>query len=338
VRVRLRRSIACVILVLVVTLIVGLSFQAIHAQNNSAQILSVRWSTDGKILAIGYSSGKIQLINTAERTQSEITTIEVPILAVFWDKSDLTQLGVATNVTVDEFNISTLKNIRFMQPYANQVLSGDWSSDGQLMASVNGDVIGNDKLKDDYNITIWNAKTGEALRDLTLHIDQINQVAFSPLADSHILASAANDSSVVIWNADTGDILSILDNPGGVASLAWNSLGTEIAAVSAPKVRIWDVKAGENIRNIAAEEFIINGIAWSADGSYLAFVDGKNVRIVDAQTGKTLKRLPVESFPYQLAWSIDGRLAYGEADKLVITEPLFQTFVTPSSTSTLTTH
>jgi WD40 repeat protein len=60
-------------------------------------------------------------------------------------------------------------------------------------------------VPDDKSVRVWDAKTGEQLRELQGHTDNVTSVAFSP--DGNRIVSGSWDKSVRVWDAKTGEQL-----------------------------------------------------------------------------------------------------------------------------------
>jgi WD40 repeat protein len=60
-------------------------------------------------------------------------------------------------------------------------------------------------LVPDKSVRVWDAKTGEQLRELQGHTDWVTSVAFSP--DGNRIVSGSYDKSVRVWDAKTGEQL-----------------------------------------------------------------------------------------------------------------------------------
>ncbi|MCB9453934.1 MAG: TIR domain-containing protein [Anaerolineaceae bacterium] len=67
-----------------------------------------------------------------------------------------------------------------------------YSPDGQYVASSSLD----------GTIILWNAQTGQMIRQFTGHNEGVNSVAFN--ADGTLLVSASDDNSLIVWNLDGG--------------------------------------------------------------------------------------------------------------------------------------
>ena len=75
---------------------------------------------------------------------------------------------------------------------------------------------------------MWDAETGERLRELTGHRGRVWSVDFSP--DGRRIASGSDDWTVAVWDAQTGERVTILALDGEIASVAWHPHGRALAA------------------------------------------------------------------------------------------------------------
>jgi eukaryotic-like serine/threonine-protein kinase len=187
--------------------------------------------------------------------------------------------------------------------HADAALSVAWSPDGSRIASA-----GRDKT-----VHVWNARTGELLREFAKHTDAVTSVAWS--TDGTRLASASLDQSVRIWNADTGGLLQNLQGHiDGVTSVSWNRDGSQLVSGSSDRTaRIWDAKTGQLVRELKAPTGLVTSVAWSSDGSRIASAGGRlgkgEVRIWDAESGKLLRTIADhKDIVTSVAWSGDNRL------------------------------
>ena len=85
-----------------------------------------------------------------------------------------------------------------------------------------------------HSVWVWDAKTGEQLRELRGHTSSVNSVAFSP--DGNQIVSGSSDRLVWVWDVKTGEQLRELQGHiSNVTSVAFSPDGNQIVSGS------WDL-------------------------------------------------------------------------------------------------
>lgn len=286
-------------------------------------VSSVRFSPDGKLLAVG-SYQKVQLIDpvnkgdfaeeaasaaSAPAAEHVIATLSghadyVRSLAFSPDGKLLAAAGgpCQQRGEIKIWDVASRTLVRTLKGHKDCIYSVAWSPDGKLLASGSYD----------KSVKLWDASTGAELKTLQDHIDAVFAVAFSP--DGKRLASASQDRTVKIWDVTTGQRLYTLsDASDGLNSLAYSPSGDEIAAAGYDKtIYVW--RLGENdghlVQSLIADEDSILALVWSPDGKTIitSSADG-SIRFRDAATLN-----PVRVIDHQPDWvqtlglSPDGRL------------------------------
>jgi WD40 repeat protein len=82
---------------------------------------------------------------------------------------------------------------------------------------------------DDTTIKVRDCETGECLRTLTEHTDDVTSLEVHP--SGQYFTSGSGDYSVVIWSSETFEVLRRFTSPDPVQSLAFNESDTLYAGV-----------------------------------------------------------------------------------------------------------
>jgi WD40 repeat protein/class 3 adenylate cyclase len=119
------------------------------------------------------------------------------------------------------------------------------SPDGRLIAT-GGTVKGTGQNV----VVIWDARTGEVLRELTGHTGDINDLNFS--SDGSRLATVAADQRGIVWNPRTGERLVTLSGHTDVLQGVSFSNDGSLVATSGwdGTLRIWEAATGSQVRTI----------------------------------------------------------------------------------------
>jgi len=172
----------------------------------------------------------------------------------------------------------------------------------------------------DKSVRVWNAKTGQELRELQGHTDQVSSVAFSP--DGNRIISGSYDKSVRVWDAKTGEQLKKLQgHTSRVTSVAFSPDGNQIISGSYNKlVQVWNAKTDEQLKELQGHTNWVSSVAFSPDGNQI--VSGSyddSVWVWDAKTGKQLRKLQGHThWVSSVAFSPDGnQIVSGSHDNSV---------------------
>ena len=145
-----------------------------------------------------------------------------------------------------------------------------FSPDGQALATADNT----------STITIWDSRTGGALRRLRGHNRLVSSIAFSP--DGTKLASASWDSTVVVWDlAGSRAMTRLQGHMHSVLSVAFSPDGRRLATSSEDQtVRLWDVETGQEVLTLHGHTDIVPTVAFSPDGNRLATAGADGIVLV----------------------------------------------------------
>ncbi len=127
------------------------------------------------------------------------------------------------------------------------------SPDGQLIATgTGGHTEGNPIMQrvtegKEYDIRLWDAATGELVRDMKGHTNVVYAIVFSP--DGRTLLSGGWDGTIRLWDVATGDQLASVQGQGSVFVLAVTPDGGQLV-VGGGENRL----ANANIRRYPGEQ------------------------------------------------------------------------------------
>jgi hypothetical protein len=169
-------------------------------------------------------------------------------------------------------------------------------------------------------ISIWSVTSGQKVRTLTGHEDDIFSLAFSP--DGRFLASGSGgafDYTARLWDYKSGKQLKILDLRGIVEALAFNSDGSLLVAAGYDRVSIHEVPSGRTVLKLPYENEsqAVSKLSFTADGEHILTGHGDTYAIVwSSRNGSEIRKVGNWDDPVgesQLAWN-DALVAGGSMD------------------------
>src|SRR5947209_7523919 len=167
------------------------------------------------------------------------------------------------------------------------------------------------------------------VKELKGHGDWINALVIS--GDGKFIATASRDRTVKVWDiAAAKDVATLKGSPENVKGVVFLEGSTKVASSTGKwnkekkywegEIKIWDAKAGKEIKSIKGHAETIEGLALSPDGRFLASAsEDQTVKIWDLASGKDIQTLKGHTGPVEaVAFSSDGlKLATASADKTV---------------------
>ena len=240
--------------------------QSIFSESlNSA--MSIDLSPDGKIVAVGDSTGLIYLWQIAT-TQLLATfvghTSWVWCVAFSPDGRQLASSGSDTSVRL--WDVESGQCLWVATEHTGCVWSVTFSPDGHRLAS----------SSDDQTVRVWNLQ-GDCLHVLQGHTKNVYSVHFSP--DNQTLASGSKDESVRIWNTSSGTCLNVLQGHGeGVHCVRYSPNGQLLASGGFDgSIRLWHGQTVTTRHPSRVSSTVLSGhtggvwgMAFSSDGRILA--------------------------------------------------------------------
>ncbi len=121
----------------------------------------------------------------------------------------------------------------------------------------------------DFEVTLWDADTGEALRTLTGHKAHVYGITYSP--DGSLIVTCGQDGTARVWDAETGDLRHTLaGHTGSVFRTAFTPDMSKLATGSFDgTVKLWDIATGELLVTLYGHSAAVPDVVFSPDGSRL---------------------------------------------------------------------
>ncbi|MBP5971805.1 NACHT domain-containing protein [Brasilonema sp. CT11] len=273
-------------------------------------VLSVAFSPDGKLLAMGDTNGEIRLWQVAD--EKHILTCKDHtnwVVSLAFSSDGSTLASSSTDQTVRLWDVSTGQCLQTLQGHDN-VWSVAFSPDGKMLAS---------GCKD-QTVRLWSVSTGECLRTFQGHSNWVLSIAFSP--DGHTLVSSSGDHTIRLWDVNTGECKKTFrGHCGGVRSISLSPDGQTLASGSEDQtVRLWDVSTGECLKILQGHSNRVMSIAFRSQGDILASGSfDQTVKLWDVSTGECKRTFQGHSnFVWSIAFRTQGDIvASGSYDQTV---------------------
>ncbi|XP_013379266.1 cell division cycle protein 20 homolog isoform X2 [Lingula anatina] len=233
-------------------------------ESEEEYISCVSWIKEGNILAVGNSTGAVQLWDVSQ--QKLMRTMgghAARVGSLAWNSYILSS-GCRSgaihhhDVRVADHQVGTLTS------HAQEVCGLQWAPDGRYLASG-----GNDNL-----LNVWEGMAEAPVHSFTHHMAAVKAVAWCPWQPS-VLASGGGtaDRHIRLWNVLTGACLHSVDTNSQVCSILWSSSYKELISghgFSQNQLIIWKYPAMGRVAELTGHTARVLGLAMSPDGSTVA--------------------------------------------------------------------
>jgi WD40 repeat protein/beta-lactamase regulating signal transducer with metallopeptidase domain len=311
-------------------------------------IRCVAFSRDGKHLATGDFNKLVQLrdpMTGAVRKVLSGHTASVNSLSFTPDSKTLVTGGLDNTIRV--WDVSEGKETHLLKDHTNWVLCVRVARDGKTMISAGRDnnariwdlptfktrfVLKSDQFVEGCDLSpdgkiavttqtngmvkLWDATTGQHLRDLTGHNNAVNVPVF--LDDGKKLATCSHDRTIRFWDVATGALEATIETTHQqiIYGLAVSPDGKTLFSGGWDQfVKVYDLPKREEKQSLRPRRyqpesnFPLMAIACSPNGKLLAVCgEERVVKIIETSSGQTVRLLEGhEDVVGRVAFSTDGR-------------------------------
>ena len=226
-----------------------------------AGVLSLAFSPDGQLLAIGDTNMEVHLYRVKDGSRSLSYQGHIcRVWSIAFSPDGKTFVTGSGDKTVKLWDTQTGECLKTFAGHSGYGCWAAFSPDGKYLVS--GSL--------DKRLKLWDVASGECLRTLKGHQGYILSVAFS--SDGSTIASGSMDGSIKLWDANIGKCLNTLkDHTGKVSSVAFSPNSSTIASGSSDRtVKLWDINTGKCLTTLSGHSDEVRSVAFSAGGEILA--------------------------------------------------------------------
>jgi WD40 repeat protein len=277
-------------------------------------ILSMTYSPDGKMLAIGCRDGSITVCEPQTGVERAVLAGHKKTSPPMFSPDGKIMAAIVEDRTVTWWDTTTFQEQRSFSRGKLRFTSVAISPDGKTLATACGD----------KSVRLWDTATGREEAILRGDGGRILSLAFSP--DGKLLAAGVGrgqeSGTILLWDIPARQQrTSLLGHRRVVRSIVFSPDGQSLASASDDgMVRVWDPKTGQARLILEGHARKILSVAFSPDGSSLASAGNDNTaRLWDLASGA--ERTIFKARQHRIccvAFSPDGKtLATGGWDKTV---------------------
>ncbi|MEC4811681.1 MAG: NB-ARC domain-containing protein [Scytonema sp. PMC 1069.18] len=264
-------------------------------------VLSVAFSPDGELLALGDTNGEIRLYQVSDWKQLLLCKGHTNwVVSLAFSPDGKTFASGSRDYIVKLWNVSTGECLQSLQEHDDEVWSVAFSPNGNTLISGS----------DDHTIKLWSVNTGQCLKTFKGHTSWVCSVTLSK--DERMLVSGSDDHTIKLWDINTSQCLKTFQGHGdGVRAIALSPDGKMLASGSEDHmVKLWDVSNGECLKTFQGHSNEVYSVAFSPQGNLLASGSfDQTVKLWDISTRENIKTLQGHhSWVWSVAFNLLGNL------------------------------
>jgi len=232
-------------------------------------VCSVKWVEEGGYLAVGSSSGEVELWDVEHMKRSRVMRgLDTRVASLAWNQWVVSSGARSGHIQHSDVRVAE-HCVGQVQGHTQEVCGLSWSPDGRTLASG-----GNDNI-----LNLWDAIAGQCYpgatpsHSISSHMAAVKALAWCPWLP-HTLASGGGtaDRCVKIWNTSTAQMISSTDTRSQVCSLVWAKEYRELVSshgYANNEVIIWKYPTMVKVAELLGHTERVLHTSLSPDGSTL---------------------------------------------------------------------
>lgn len=260
--------------------------------SQSGRVVSVAFSPDGKLLAIGPNGPQfgVTVIDTGSgEVRQTVPGPAVRSNCVAWSSDGKRlALGSTADKSVREWDLEKKKFIKAYEVDLSHVLAVAFSKDGKLLAA-------GSPTRERTLLNVLDVSSGKPVQSLSGHKEMIEAAEFS--GDATHIVSAGWDATARLWDISKSEAIAELKgHKRGISTVSQSNDGKRVASANSREFKLWDGEKKEQLADLGGENNGAKQVAMSPDGAWLVSInrDGvANLWDVEKKSQKTtLDRTP----------------------------------------------
>lgn len=209
------------------------------------KVTSLAFNPDSTTLASGGADEKINIVDLSRgMTMASLKGHDDMVNSVAFTPNGRSLISASNDLSIRWWDVNVAKEKKAIQESADKLTQMTLSQNGTVVALSTVDVLIDlvrNRRRDVRRIKVRNTVTGEEIRVLEGHKKDVTTLAFHP--DKRFLASGSVDGTIRIWDLQKGDIVTLLEQKDGVASVDFSNNGQWFAALSKDqRITVWKLR------------------------------------------------------------------------------------------------
>lgn len=226
----------------------------------AGNISCLKWTGEGAHLAVGTSTGELQIWDLASSRQlRSLRSHGGRLGAMAWQQHILSSGAADSEIQHHDVRMREHLTAR-LKAHSDLVCGLDYSSDGILASG------GNDNV-----VCIWDqCNTTSPLYQLTAHRAAVKALKWCPWQRILATGGGSADRQVCIWNGSSGKLLQSADAQSQVTGVAWGTQERELLTAhgySRNQLSLWKFPSLAKAADIEGHSGRVLGLAQSPDGA-----------------------------------------------------------------------